>query len=176
MDENGDLVGENGDSAGDRKWFDEWTLWFCSAREIGDLPEHNHISCCCWLGSNRSNDILLKMYCTRCQSYNHKICQWDFQPIWYSTSILGSWNSHWICKRTCLKCSISIEHSSTNCIQRMGTQGIKRGLKHAHLTNNMTNSYNICDSTKYDKMQLQHKQTTNQPNKHTNTQTNKQTN
>ena len=54
MDENCDLVGENGDSAGDRKWFDEWTLWFCSAREIGDLPEHNHISCCCWLGSNRS--------------------------------------------------------------------------------------------------------------------------
>ena len=45
----------------------------------------------------------------------------------------------------------------------------------------MTSSYNICDSTKYDKMQLQHKQTNkqtnkkNKKNKKTNKQTNKQT-
>ena len=46
----------------------------------------------------------------------------------------------------------------------------------------MTSSYNICDSTKYDKMQLQHKQTNKQTNKQKkqkkqkNKQTNKQTN
>ena len=46
----------------------------------------------------------------------------------------------------------------------------------------MTSSYNICDSTKYDKMQLQHKQTNKQTqthkhttHKHTNTQTRKHT-